>query len=249
MKNLSIAAILILSLISFNLQAQDVDEIVHGYFENTGGMEAWGNLKGIKFNAKVNQGGMEIPLEIVQMSDGRQYTKITFQGTEIKQGVFDGETLWSTNFQTMKAEKSDAETTKNQMLDSNDFPDALYDYKSKGYTVELVGDETVDGAECFKVKVVKEPMTVDGSEVDDVSYYYFDKESYVPIAQESELKQGPGKGTMMQFKMSDYQEVEGLYFPFAMSQGEKGGQAQPLMIESIEVNPEVSEADFAFPEE
>ena len=63
--------------------------------------------------AKVNQQGMEIPLEIYQLKDGRQMTKITFQGNVIKQGVYDGETLWSHNFMTMKAEKSDAEETSN----------------------------------------------------------------------------------------------------------------------------------------
>ncbi|MDH3708616.1 MAG: outer membrane lipoprotein-sorting protein [Cyclobacteriaceae bacterium] len=249
MKKFSLALVVVLAISSLNVKAQSVDEIVSGYFENTGGKEAWGALEGIKLIAKVNQNGIEFPLEIVQMADGRQYTKVTFQGNEFKQGVFDGETLWSTNFQTMKAEKSDAEATGNQKLEANDFPDALYNYQDKGYTVELMGTETIDGAETYKIKVVKEPMTVDGQEVEDISYYFFDTETYVPIAQESQLKQGPAKGTVMQIKMSDYQEVDGLYFPFSMSQGTKGGQSQPLMIDSIELNPEVSTSDFAFPEE
>lgn len=249
MKNLFLTALLLISFSAVPALAQDVDEILDGYFENTGGKDAWSNLKGIKMMAKVNQGGLEIPLEIVQMSDGRQYTKITFQGNVIKQGVFDGTTLWSTNFQTMKAEKSDAETTENTKLDANDFPDSFFNYKDKGYTAELVGTETMDGTETFKVKLVKEPMTVDGNEVEDVTYYYFDIESYVPIAQEAEMKEGPAKGSVMQIKMSDYQEVEGLYFPHSMTQGVKGGQSQPIMIESIELNPEVSQEDFAFPEE
>ena len=86
----------------------DVDEIINNYIENTGGIDAWSALKGVKSMAKVNNGGMEIPLEIVQLSDGRQYSMINFQGNTIMQGVFDGETLWNTNFQTMKAEKADA---------------------------------------------------------------------------------------------------------------------------------------------
>ena len=71
--------------------------------------------------AEVNQGGMKIPVEMYQMADGRQMTVISFQGKQIKQGVFDGETLWSTNFMTMKAEKSDAETTANMKLEMNTF--------------------------------------------------------------------------------------------------------------------------------
>lgn len=230
-------------------QAQTADEIIANYFENIGGIENLKNVEGMKMIAKVNQGGMEIPIEMYQMKDGRQMTKITFQGKEIKQGVFDGETLWSHNFMTMKAEKSDAEQTANFKLNTNDFPDSFIDYKEKGYVVELLGKETIDGAETFKIKLVKEPITVDGNKQDDISFYYFDTENFVPIAVHSEIKSGPAKGQMSEVMMSDYQEVEGLYFPFSMSQGVKGGQSQPITIDSIELNPTVDDAAFAFPEE
>ncbi|MCR9252121.1 MAG: outer membrane lipoprotein-sorting protein [bacterium] len=230
-------------------QAQDVDEIISTYLENIGGVDALKSLKGMKITAKVNQGGMEIPLDIYQMADGRQMTSISFQGMTIKQGVFDGETLWGTNFQTMKAEKSDSEATSNQKLDANDFPDALIDYKEKGYTAELLGKEDMDGSETFKVKLVKEPRMIDGVEVDDITYYYFDTEAFIPLAQESEINQGPQKGSIQQIKFSDYQEVDGLYFPFSMTQGIKDGMSQPIIIDAIELNPEVADADFAFPEE
>ena len=42
---------------------------------------------------------------------------------------------------------------------------------------------------------------------------------------------------------SDYQEVDGLYFPFAISM-----QGQGITIKEILVNPEVDMAMFAFPE-
>ena len=171
--------------------------------------------------AKVNQGGMEIPLEIVRMKDGRQMTSITFQGLELKQGVFDGEVLWGTNMMTQKAEKSDAEATEMMKKEMNDFPDPFLDYQDKGYTVELMGKEDFNGTETFKIKLVKEPITVDGEEVQDVSYYFFETENFVPIAIHSEIKQGQAKGMMSEITFSDYQEVEELYMPFTMSQGVK----------------------------
>ena len=93
MKTLKITIALIAFALALPIQAQTADEILENYFENTGGLDAWKNLKGMKMTAKVNQGGMEIPLEIYNLKDGRQMTKITFQGKEIKQGVYDGETL------------------------------------------------------------------------------------------------------------------------------------------------------------
>ena len=59
--------------------AQTKEEIIANYIENTGGAEAWNNLQGLKMTAKVSQGGMEIPIEMVQLKDGRQMTKITFK--------------------------------------------------------------------------------------------------------------------------------------------------------------------------
>lgn len=230
-------------------QAQSVDEILENYFENTGGMDAWKSLEGVKMSATVNQQGMEIPLEIIQLKDGRQATTISFQGQEIKQGVYDGEVLWSTNFMTMKAEKSDAEATANFKLTTNDFPDSFVDYKEKGYTAELVGTEEFDGAEAFKIKLVKEPVTVDGNQEEDVSYYFFDTENFVPIGMQSEIRSGQAKGMTSEVKFSDYQEVEGLYFAFSMTQGLKDGQSSPITFTSIEINPEVDDALFAFPEE
>ena len=174
-------------------QAQTVDEILANYWENTGGLENFKKLEGIKMKAKVTQQGMEIPLEIVQMKDGRQMTIVNFQGQEFKQGVYDGEVLWSINFINMKAEKSDAETTANFKLNTNDFPDSFIDYKEKGYTAELIGTETFDGTETYKIKLVKEPVTIDGNQEDDISFYYFETENFVPIAMQSEVKFGQMK--------------------------------------------------------
>lgn len=234
---------------SFYTQAQTVDEILDTYFENIGGLENFKKIEGFRMKAQVSQQGMEIPIEITQLKSGHQMTVISFQGKEIKQGVFDGETLWSTNFMTMQAEKSDDETTANFKLEANDFPDAFIDYKEKGYTVELLGNETIDGAETFKIKLTKEPVTVDGNEEKNEVFYFFDTENFVPIALQTEVKSGPGKGMTQEITMSDYQEVDGLYFPFSMTQGVKGQPSAPLTILSIELNPEVDLSVFAFPEE
>lgn len=230
------------------VNAQTADEVIMNYFEATGGYDAWGKLENVKMSAKVNQGGMEIPLEIVQMKDGRQYTKISLQGQTMYQGVYDGEIVWGTNFQSMKAEKSDDESIANQKLEANDFPSDLYDYKSKGYAVELMGTETVEGTETHKLKITKEPQTIDGAKVDNVVFYFFDTESGALLMAEQEVTSGPNKGAIAQSTMSDYDEVNGLYFPFSMTQGVKGQGSQPLIIESIETNVDIDESVFTFPD-
>src|SRR5258706_15091503 len=177
-------------------QAQTVDEIIAKYFENTGGIEKWKALQGVKITAKLNNQGVELPLVIIQLKDGRQMQSITAQGKEIKQGVYDGSTLWSHNFANMKAEKSDAEATENYKLDIGEFPDPFLNYKERGLKAELLGKETVEGTQTFKIKLTKKPIKVDGIPADNILFYYFDAENLVPIMLESEMKSGPGKGVI-----------------------------------------------------
>ena len=247
MKKLSL--LLLVFVASFTLNAQTADEILDTYFENIGGKEKLKALKGIKITAEVNQ-GMVIPLEIYKMKGGNEMVSITIQGKTLKQGVFDGETLWSTNFMTQKAEKSTAEDTANHKLSINDFPDPFLNYKENGYSVELMGKETIDGAETFKIKLTQTPMTIDGAKVDNIAYYFFDTEDFVPIAMQQEIMSGQGKGMVSEMKFSDYQEVDGVYFAFSMTPGMKdqaGGP--PITISKIELNPEVAASQFKFPEE
>ena len=58
---------------------------------------------------------------------------------------------------------------------------------------------------------------------------------------------GPGKGMIMEAKMSDYQQVEGIYMPFSLSQGVKDQPGQPLTIKSIELNVQADDSEFEFP--
>lgn len=250
MKTIKIFAIALLTLAFTPITtAQTADEILANYFENTGGLENWKSLKALKFDGSVNVQGMNLPFQMIQTASGKSMLKADFQGQSFYQNVYDGETLWGTNQMTMAAEKSDAETTANYKLETNDFPDPFIDYKAKGYTVELIGNETVEGTETFKIKLVKEPITVDGEQQEDITFYYFDTENFVPIVVEKEIKSGPAVGMVGQTKLSDYQEVDGLYFPFAITEGTKESpQGQQITMTDIEINPELDDSIFTFPE-
>ena len=63
-----------------------------------------------------------------------------------------------------------------------------------------------------------------------------------------EVMSGPGKGMIMEAKMSDCQEVEGLYMPFSMTQGIKDQPGQAVIIKSIEINTVVDDSNFKFQE-
>ncbi|MGL2986819.1 outer membrane lipoprotein-sorting protein [Flavobacterium sp. RSSA_27] len=243
MKTLKLTTLaLFLLASSSSLIAQTADEIISKYITTIGGAEKLNALKSVKMEMVANAQGMEIPVEIFQEKGGKMAVKLNFQGKEITQMASDGETMWSTNFMTMKAEKLDAESTANAKLSNADFPDPFLDYKSKGYSAEFMGKETKEGTECFKIKFTKKPIMVDGVKSDDVTYYFFETENNLPIAAETEIKQGPSKGQKSTSTMSDYQEVDGIYFPFSMNQG-----GQVMKVKKITLNPTVDPKVYVFP--
>lgn len=244
-----ITVLLVFVLMCSFVYSQTADEIIDTYIENIGGADALNALNGIQINASANAQGMEIPITIIQLKNGKSLMKIELQGKEMVQMAFDGETAWAHNFMNMQAEKSDSETTENIKRELNDFPDSFLNYKDKGYTVEKMDNDTYEGTECFKLKLTKKPQLVDGVDVENVVIYYFDTENFVPIATETEIKSGPGKGMIANTVFSDYQEVGGIYFPFSMTQGVKGQPGQTITVDSIILNPEIEDSIFTFPSE
>ena len=134
---------------AITVSAQTADEIIDNYFENTGGADNWRALTGMLTNATINQEGMDIPITMISLKDGRQIMKFELQGKVIVEQSFDGTEAWGTNFMSMEAEKKDSETTENIKREAGDFPDPFFVYKDICYAVELLGKETVVGTECF----------------------------------------------------------------------------------------------------
>jgi hypothetical protein len=236
-------------LFAFVAQAQTADEIVEKYLQNIGGKDKLRALKSIKMIGKGKQGTVEFPTTTIQTVGGKEKNTFSFQGTEMVQPAFDGTTGWSTNFMTRKAEKMETEDAENKKREAGDFPDAFLDYAKKGYKIALEGKEKVEGTECFKIKLTKKPMLVDGKEEENVVYYFFDTENYVPLVIRNTAKKGQAKGATIDIVLSDYQEINGLFFPFSVSQKFNGQAGFTMVIEKIELNVAVDDKIFAFPVE
>jgi hypothetical protein len=226
--------------------AQTVKDITTKYFEAIGGQN-WEKVKSMQMFANVDNGGMKIPVEVVMMSDGRMYTRFEVQGMKFTQGAFDGETSWSTNFMTQKAEKSESDDTENTKRSAKEFPNALLTSEKLGYKTNLEGIEKIDGVECYKIKVEKKTMLSEGKEVPNIEYYYIDKETFVPIMTETEIQSGEMKGKIAQTKYSDYQEVNGVFIAFSQTSGIKDGMSQAITFDKVLINSTIDEAGFKFP--
>jgi outer membrane lipoprotein-sorting protein len=225
--------------------AQNADQVINECKEALGGKN-WDNINGMKMSTVIEQGGMQMPMEIFTSRDGKMYSKITIQGMEIIQGAFDGEVVWSTNFMTQKPEKAESDDIENTKRTVKEFPNALANYKELGYSATHEGEETVDGVKCHKLKLDKKTQLVEGKEVPNIEYYYIDMDSKALIMTETEIPSGEMKGKMMQTKFSDYQEVDGVMMPYSNSYGLKGEESQTITFQKIEMNPTVDAEVFKY---
>lgn len=220
------------------VQAQNVDEILASYFDITGGLDNWKNLKTMKISGKMIQGGMEFPAEIAQKYPNKSRMDIDIQGKIITQ-AYDGSEGWMVNplAQITEPKKLTAEEVKE--MEDQEIEDDFINYKEKGHTVELEGSETIEGTDCHKIKLTKKSG--------DVEYHFFDKDNSVPIMMRTFVKSGPMKGQPAETYLSDYDAAGDFMLPYSMVTKYQGQVAMQIKVEKYDLNPAIEDSFFAFP--
>jgi hypothetical protein len=123
--------------------------------------------------------------------------------------------------------------------EESDFDGPLLDYKSKGNQVELVGKDKLNDKDVWRVK-----LTTKNAEVRS---YLFDADSFHLLKWEGQRKY-EGKELPVESYFSDYREVGGLKFAYAIDSGSSATDiSQKIRIDKIELNPELNDAEFAKP--
>jgi hypothetical protein len=240
----SMIALALAALLAPMAHAETVDEIVAKNIQARGGMDKIKAVSSMKVSGKLVMAGgaMEIPFTRMSKRPDDMRMDFTFQGISGTQ-AFDGKTAWQVMpFQSGKKdpEQSNAEQTK-LIEEQADFDGPLVDWKTKGHQLELVGTESVDGADAWKLKLTRKNGNVD--------YMYLDKETGLEVKTESKRTIN-GTEVESESKMSDYKEVEGLTMPFTISSGVKGGpeqQQQKVVMDKVEMNVSVADSSFVMP--
>ncbi|MGH7730221.1 MAG: outer membrane lipoprotein-sorting protein [Candidatus Eiseniibacteriota bacterium] len=232
--------ITLLALLAPIASAQTVDELIAKNIEAKGGLAKLKAVNSTRQTGKMMAGpGMEIPFTMVNKRPKSTRMEFTFQGMTGMQ-VYDGTTAWmSMPFQGKKEPEVMPADQAKIIEEQADIDGPLMNYKEKGHTIELAGKEQVEGADAFKLKV-----TLKGG---DVRYFYLDAETYLEVKVEAKRTI---RGTEVETEsyLSDYKDVGGLMMAHVMESGSKGSpQRQKLVIEKVELNPEVDDKTFAMP--
>jgi outer membrane lipoprotein-sorting protein len=217
--------------------ALDADQLIAKNIAARGGMEALNGIKNIKAQGKVNWGGGDFSLELASVQyvarPANMRMEATFQGLTMVQ-AYDGKEGWMISpFQGRKdPQRSSPDESKGNKL-SADLEGVLVNAKAKGYEVEYLGLEDVDGTMAHKLRVKLNAS--------DTRTVFLDPDHFLEIRYEDRLTVR-GAESVMKTDVGDYEKVNGWYMPFYFEMG-----GQKVTFDRIDANVELDAAMFSFP--
>ena len=220
--------------------AQNADEIIAKVLAARGDLDKLRAIHSERVSGKISFGDVDGPFVVELKRPLKMHMQLTIQNQTMVR-VYDGQSQgWANNpfAGKLNPEAMTGDELKN-ITEESDFDGPLMDYKSKGNQVELVGKDKVNDKDVWRVKLT----TKNG----DVRYYLFDAGSFQLLKWEGQRKY-EGKELPVESYFSDYREVAGLKFAFAIDSGSSATDiSQKIRIEKIELNPELNDAEFAKP--
>jgi hypothetical protein len=236
-----IAAVLMV-LAAPTVFAYTADELAAKNVAAKGGLEKLNAIQSLRLSGKllVNGGALELGYVTLIRRPGSIRYEALLQGlTQVQ--AYDGTQAWQINpFQGRKdPEKLSVDDAKGLGEDAMDFTGPLVDYKAKGYKLDYLGTEDVDGTEAHKLRVTRPNG--------DLTYVYLDPEYFLEIRTVNRrIEHGVPNETVTDY--GDYEKVNGVYFAFEQDSGAKGSsERQRVRFEKAEANVSAADAQFQLP--
>ncbi|PTX44714.1 putative Zn-dependent peptidase [Christiangramia gaetbulicola] len=200
-----------------------VEKVYENYIEAVGGRDAVEDVESVVMKAEASIQGMALNLTLKRTMEGKLNQEVSVAGNVMSKQIFDGEA----GFVMAQGQKIpyNEDQIKTAKIDANPFPELQVG------DATLEGIETVEGKDAYVVAL------------SDNYKAYYNVESGLKMQTVQTVSQA-GQTMSIPTGYSDYQEVEGVKFPFKMTQA-AGPQTFEFKVSEILVNEGVSEEDFA----
>jgi outer membrane lipoprotein-sorting protein len=220
---------------------ETVDTLVTKNTEAKGGAQALSALQSLRLTGKmvVNSGRLELGYVVIKKRPNVVREEASLQGmTQVI--AYDGAEAWKISpFGGRKdPEKMSADDAKS-LIEDSEVDGPLINWKEKGSTVEYLGTEDVDGTLAHKLRVVRKNG--------DVNYVYLDPDHFLEIRVITQRMEN-GAQVENETDLGDYEKINGVYVPFSIEGGPKGGtDKQKIIFEKAEANTPIDDSTFKFP--
>ena len=219
--------------------AQTVDEIIAKHIQARGGMEKLESVTSLRQAGIFSAGSFRAQVVQENKRPDKVREEFIIQGMAQVQ-AYDGKTGWQVSpFEGRRDPELLSQDDMKGLVVDADMDDPLVDYKQKGHKAELVGHDSVEGTDCYKIK-----LTLKNG---DVRTYYLDTDSFMELKLE---QQTTIRGALQESETyyGDYEEVNGVYYPFAREMGQRGdSNRSKVTVEEVEQNVPLDDALFSVP--
>jgi outer membrane lipoprotein-sorting protein len=233
--------------------AQTLEELIAKNLEAKGGLETLKATSTVKMTGRFKTEGVEMPMTTwaKRPNQWRREADVPPPPTMAPRPgekpqrqkmvtASDGTTAWtmmgSMAPQTLSGPQAEA------MKKNAEFESLFVDYKEKGYTIALVGKETLQGKPVYHLKVTRKDAP--GQD------FYLDGETGLETRIVIDDVDPGGGAVHVETELSDYRKVQGRMVPFRTRQSMRqpdGTRTAEMSLETIEFNLPLEDSMFRLP--
>lgn len=225
-----VASGLLFATLSF---AQSADEVISKHIEAIGGKENWKKVNSMRSEATLSTQGIDIPVVITQVHNVGMKQEFTVMGMT-GYSIISVDGGW--NFNPMQGQSKPEPISQDELnigKEQLDVRGEFLDYKEKGFNIESMGNEDVDGTSCHKIKLIRKS----GRE----TIYFIDPKTFYIVKSLSKISAN-GQEIETTINLSNYQKLPiGIVVPFTM---ENNLLPAPINMNKIEVNIPIDQSIF-----
>jgi hypothetical protein len=241
----AIAIATVLTLISLTRagDAAPLDDALAKNLAARGGEARLRELKSLRLTGRAIFGRGNFTIDAawgqIQKRPGQVRSEVTLQGlTQIS--AYDGHDGWMVSpFQGRTDAERASDDDARELAQQAEIEGPLIGWRDKGHRIEYLGIEDTDGTPAIKLRVTRR----DG----DLQYVYLDPDSYLEI-RITTVRKVRGAEQITETDLGGYQQVAGVWLPFAIESGALGGpRTSQVTIERAEPNVALDDAWFKLP--
>ncbi|MAE08256.1 MAG: hypothetical protein CL661_05800 [Bacteroidetes bacterium] len=219
------------------IQAQDVDEIIAKHIKAHGDTDKWDNIRSMKITGSFTAFSVEKDFFAIKTDNGTYYSELYLGQHKVIES-FDGKSGWTIDpWQDFIFPRELNKSEINVFNQKADFFTPFYKYKEKGYKVELIGEQNVDGINTYVIKLTRPNGHSETWYLDTNTYLEYKCESdWVDFAYDSPAES----------YFDDFRNVDGIVIPFFIERT-FSQRDRILQIKDIEFNVDIDESIFEMP--
>ncbi len=225
-------------------QGLTVDQIIEKNIAARGGMKAWRDIQTLTMTGKMDAGSkknVQLPFALKLKRPRMSRLELEVGGQKALQ-IYDGSNGWKVRPFLGRDEVEPFTATEiRAAAQEADLDGFLLDHEAKGIKVELMGTDSVEGKDAYRLKLTMK----DGQ----ARNLWVDTQSFLEVKIEDPQRRLDGKQHNVATYYRNYQPISGLRIPFVLETVVENVQpSRKITIEKVVLNPKLEENAFAKPD-